>query len=60
MSASIFAAAGSAVKFLAAEVCRVKFDFVKFQILRPKFHDAEFSMRSRNTKFAKLIQIAKF
>ena len=29
--ASIFAATSFAVKFLAAEVCRAKFSFVKFQ-----------------------------
>ena len=35
-AASIFAVTGSVVKFLAAEVCRVKFSFAKFQNLAAK------------------------
>ena len=34
--AHIFAATSSAIKFLATEVCRVKFSFVKFQNLAAK------------------------
>ena len=38
--AHIFAATSSAVKFLAAEVCRVKFGFAEFQILRRRISHA--------------------
>ncbi|WP_297942384.1 hypothetical protein, partial [uncultured Campylobacter sp.] len=58
----IFAATGSAVKFLAAEVCRVKFGFVKFQILRHKFHGAEFytSTKYKNCEARSNSEILKF
>jgi len=39
VAASIYAATGSAVKFLAVKFCRVKFGFAEFQILRRRiFH----------------------
>lgn len=56
----IFAAAGSTIKFLAVKFYRVKFGFEEFQILRLKFHGAEFSMHPQNARFAKRTEIAKF
>jgi len=52
----------SAVKFLAAEVCRAKFGFAEFQILRHKFHSAEFytSTKYKNCEAYSNNKILKF